>query len=187
MTGIIRCGFLITGGAGCLGSNLVEHWLPQGHEILVSTTLQRASARSLPAHPRPDARRRLDRGPELVTGYLPNSGQPTSFIPPHPTRTRRLAGGRGHQRRGDHQRGRSGASGGRRRFMNFQPCSVTAGRSGRRSRSSIRCGHSPATEFPKVAGEQYLAISGCLMFRSGSPTSPVLAWRSVRSRPSTTG
>lgn len=26
---------LITGGAGCLGSNLLEHWLPQGHEILV--------------------------------------------------------------------------------------------------------------------------------------------------------
>ena len=26
---------LITGGAGCLGSNLVEHWLPQGHQILV--------------------------------------------------------------------------------------------------------------------------------------------------------
>ncbi|MBR1156998.1 NAD-dependent epimerase/dehydratase family protein [Bradyrhizobium sp. JYMT SZCCT0428] len=26
---------LLTGGAGCLGSNLIEHWLPQGHEILV--------------------------------------------------------------------------------------------------------------------------------------------------------
>lgn len=26
---------LIIGGAGCLGSNLIEHWLPQGHEILV--------------------------------------------------------------------------------------------------------------------------------------------------------
>lgn len=26
---------LITGGAGCLGSNLIEHWLPQGHEIVV--------------------------------------------------------------------------------------------------------------------------------------------------------
>lgn len=26
---------LITGGAGCLGSNLIEHYLPQGHEILV--------------------------------------------------------------------------------------------------------------------------------------------------------
>lgn len=26
---------LITGGAGCLGSNLIEHWLPKGHEILI--------------------------------------------------------------------------------------------------------------------------------------------------------
>lgn len=26
---------LITGGAGCLGSNLVEHWLPAGHDLLV--------------------------------------------------------------------------------------------------------------------------------------------------------
>lgn len=26
---------LITGGAGCLGSNLIEHWLPQGYEIFV--------------------------------------------------------------------------------------------------------------------------------------------------------
>ncbi len=26
---------LITGGAGCLGSNLIEHWLPAGHEIFV--------------------------------------------------------------------------------------------------------------------------------------------------------
>ena len=26
---------LITGGAGCLGSNLIEHWLPKGHDILV--------------------------------------------------------------------------------------------------------------------------------------------------------
>lgn len=25
----------ITGGAGCLGSNLIEHWLPRGNEILV--------------------------------------------------------------------------------------------------------------------------------------------------------
>ena len=26
---------LITGGAGCLGSNLIEYWLPAGHEIFV--------------------------------------------------------------------------------------------------------------------------------------------------------
>ena len=32
---MIPCVFSITGGAGCLGSNLIEHWLPQGHEILV--------------------------------------------------------------------------------------------------------------------------------------------------------
>jgi UDP-glucose 4-epimerase len=25
---------LVTGGAGCLGSNLIEHWLPRGHELL---------------------------------------------------------------------------------------------------------------------------------------------------------
>ena len=30
-----RRAILITGGAGCLGSNLIEHWLPHGHEILV--------------------------------------------------------------------------------------------------------------------------------------------------------
>ena len=26
---------LITGGAGCLGSNLIEHWLPESHDLLV--------------------------------------------------------------------------------------------------------------------------------------------------------
>ena len=26
---------LITGGAGCLGSNIIEHFLPLGHKILV--------------------------------------------------------------------------------------------------------------------------------------------------------
>lgn len=26
---------LITGGAGCLGSNLIEHWLPKGHQFMV--------------------------------------------------------------------------------------------------------------------------------------------------------
>lgn len=33
MSGTMR--ILITGGAGCLGSNLIEHWLPEGHEIVV--------------------------------------------------------------------------------------------------------------------------------------------------------
>ena len=43
---------LITGGAGCLGSNLIEHYLPQGHEILVidnfATGRREVAARSRP-------------------------------------------------------------------------------------------------------------------------------------------
>lgn len=40
---------LITGGAGCLGSNLIEQWLPQGHEILVLDNFATAGREVLPA------------------------------------------------------------------------------------------------------------------------------------------
>src|SRR5450432_1730806 len=40
---------LITGGAGCLGSNLIEHWLPQGHEILVIDNFQTGKREVVPA------------------------------------------------------------------------------------------------------------------------------------------
>ena len=40
---------LITGGAGCLGSNLVEHWLPQGHEILVIDNFATGKREVVPA------------------------------------------------------------------------------------------------------------------------------------------
>ena len=40
---------LITGGAGCLGSNLVEDYLPQGHEILVIDNFASGSREVLPA------------------------------------------------------------------------------------------------------------------------------------------
>jgi nucleoside-diphosphate-sugar epimerase len=40
---------LITGGAGCLGSNLIEHWLPQGHEILVIDNFATGKREVLPA------------------------------------------------------------------------------------------------------------------------------------------
>jgi nucleoside-diphosphate-sugar epimerase len=42
---------LITGGAGCLGSNLLEHWLPQGHEILVIDNFATGRREVLPAVP----------------------------------------------------------------------------------------------------------------------------------------
>ncbi len=40
---------LITGGAGCLGSNLVEHYLPQGHEILVIDNFATGKRELVPA------------------------------------------------------------------------------------------------------------------------------------------
>jgi UDP-glucose 4-epimerase len=43
---------LITGGAGCLGSNLVEHWLEAGHELLVLDNFATGQRGSLPtSHP----------------------------------------------------------------------------------------------------------------------------------------
>lgn len=40
---------LITGGAGCLGSNLIEHWLPQGHDILVIDNFATGNRELVPA------------------------------------------------------------------------------------------------------------------------------------------
>src|SRR5258706_12498673 len=40
---------LITGGAGCLGSNLVEHWLPKGHEIHVIDNFATGKREVLPS------------------------------------------------------------------------------------------------------------------------------------------
>ena len=43
---------LITGGAGCLGSNLIEHWLPQGHDILVIDNFATGKREVVPSLPR---------------------------------------------------------------------------------------------------------------------------------------
>lgn len=40
---------LITGGAGCLGSNLVEHWLSQDHQILVIDNFATGKREVVPA------------------------------------------------------------------------------------------------------------------------------------------
>lgn len=40
---------LITGGAGCLGSNLIEHWLPQGHSIHVLDNFATGKREVVPA------------------------------------------------------------------------------------------------------------------------------------------
>ena len=40
---------LITGGAGCLGSNLIEHWLPRGNDILVIDNFATGPRETVPA------------------------------------------------------------------------------------------------------------------------------------------
>lgn len=42
---------LITGGAGCLGSNLIEHFLPKGHVICVIDNLATGKRQVIPNHP----------------------------------------------------------------------------------------------------------------------------------------
>lgn len=42
---------LITGGAGCLGTNLIEHWLPLGHEIFVIDNFATGKKEALPKMP----------------------------------------------------------------------------------------------------------------------------------------
>ena len=41
----------ITGGAGCLGSNLIEHYLPQEHEIFVIDNFTTGKKEVLPEMP----------------------------------------------------------------------------------------------------------------------------------------
>ena len=40
---------LITGGAGCLGSNLIEHWLPQRHELHIIDNFATGKRQVVPA------------------------------------------------------------------------------------------------------------------------------------------
>jgi UDP-glucose 4-epimerase len=53
---------LITGGAGCLGSNLVDEYLPESHEILVIDNFATGRREALPALP----------GLEVVDGTVAN-------------------------------------------------------------------------------------------------------------------
>lgn len=55
---------LITGGAGCLGSNLIEHWLPQGHEIFVIDNFATGNREVLP----------LVKGLTVVEGSIADEG-----------------------------------------------------------------------------------------------------------------
>jgi hypothetical protein len=53
---------LIAGGAGCLGSNLTEHWYPRGHEIMILDNFSTGRRELVPQLPRL----------ELVEGTIAN-------------------------------------------------------------------------------------------------------------------
>ena len=113
---------LITGGAGCLGSNLTEHFLEAGHDVLVLDNFATGHRGSLPnAHPKLS----------LVEGSITRSRACRPAVcgihaePRHSFRGRlqgsgRLARGCAHQRRRHHQCRRSG-QGGRSRTVHQFP------------------------------------------------------------------
>ena len=148
---------LITGGAGCLGSNLIEHWHPRGHEILVLDNFGDRQAgggtAGQTAHARGGHDRRPGAGPRTVHAFKPACG---CFL----QGPWQLARGRGHEHhRYDQPVGCAEA--GVTRLVNLQTCCAMA--VPRRVPIPVDHALRPFTEaygFPKVAGEQYIALSG---------------------------
>jgi nucleoside-diphosphate-sugar epimerase len=151
---------LITGGAGCLGSNLVEHYLPQGHEILIIDNFATGRREVLPQL----------LGLNIVEGTVADRDLVDSvfsrFAPTHVVHSAAAYK--------DPQDWREDAAsnvtgtinvvdaarrGGVRRFVNFQPALCY----GRPDRVPIPVDH-PTRPFTssgisKTAGEAYVAIS----------------------------
>ncbi|MFL5269731.1 MAG: NAD-dependent epimerase/dehydratase family protein [Stellaceae bacterium] len=151
---------LITGGAGCLGSNLIETYLPQGHEILVIDNFATARREVLPDVP----------GLTVVCGTIADrdlvDGAFTRFAPTHVIHSAAAYKDPGNWRE-DAATNIDGTiniiDAARRaevkRFVNFQ----TALCYGRPERIPIPVDHPtrPITSYgiTKTAGEAYVAIS----------------------------
>jgi len=169
---------LITGGAGCLGSNLVEHWIPQGHEILVIDNFATGKREVLPPVPGlhlregtvADAafveRAFLDFRPEIVVHSAAAYKDPGNWAEDAATNVSgAVAVARAAERAGV------------RRLINFQ----TALCYGRPSRVPVPVEHplAPFTSYgvSKTAGEQYLLMAGIPVtsLRIANVTGPRLA------------
>ena len=151
---------LITGGAGCLGSNLVETWLPRGHEVLVIDNFATGRREALPELP----------GLAVVEGSIADRDLvDTAFARFAPTHVVHSAAAYKDPLdwREDARTNVTGTinlvdaarRAGVRRFVNFQ----TALCYGRPQRVPIPVDHPtrPFTSYgiSKTAGESYLAIS----------------------------
>jgi UDP-glucose 4-epimerase len=169
---------LITGGAGCLGSNLIEHWLPLGHEILVVDNFATGKREVVPAVPGltviegdiADAvlveRAFADFKPEVVVHAAAAYKDPDNWI--EDTRTNVM---------GSAYVAKLAKSNEVKRLINFQ----TALCYGRPTRLPIPVDHptAPFTSYgiTKTAGEQFMLLSGVptLTLRIANVTGPRLA------------
>lgn len=169
---------LITGGAGCLGSNLIEHWLPQGHEILVVDNFATGKREVVPQVPGLTLREGSiadaafltqcfdDFVPDVVIHSAAAYKDPDDWL--EDARTNVF---------GSINVARAAKTHGVRRLVNFQ----TALCYGRPQQLPIPASHptAPFTSYgiSKTAGEQFMFLSGVpvLSLRIANVTGPRLA------------
>ena len=169
---------LITGGAGCLGSNLIEHWLPQGHEIFVIDNFSTGKREVVPTMPRLAVREGTiaDEGlvsqcfaafkPDVVVHSAAAYKDPDDWI--EDSRTNVI---------GSANVAKAAKAQGVGRLINFQ----TALCYGRPQQLPIPNTHptAPFTSYgiTKTAGEQFMLLSGVptLTLRIANVTGPRLA------------
>ncbi|MGF6311239.1 UDP-glucose 4-epimerase [Bradyrhizobium sp. i1.8.4] len=169
---------IITGGAGCLGSNLIEHWLPQGHEILVIDNFATGKREVVPALP----------GLTLIDGSIADRNLVASafekFRPTHVVHSAASYKDPANWREdiatnvdGTANVIDAARAAGAGRILNFQTVLCY----GRPDSTPIPVDHPlrPFTSYgiSKVAGEQYLAMSGLpyVSLRLANVTGPRLA------------
>ncbi|WLA86081.1 NAD-dependent epimerase/dehydratase family protein [Bradyrhizobium elkanii] len=169
---------IITGGAGCLGSNLIEHWLPQGHEILVIDNFATGKREVVPALP----------GLTLIEGSIADRNLVASafekFQPTHVVHSAASYKDPANWREdiatnvdGTANVIDAARAAGAVRILNFQTVLCY----GRPESTPIPVEHPlrPFTSYgiSKVAGEQYLAMSGLpyVSLRLANVTGPRLA------------
>ena len=169
---------LITGGAGCLGSNLIEHWLPQGHQIFVIDNFATGKrevvpeVRGLSVRDGSIADRAVvdagfaDFKPEIVVHSAAAYKDPDDWL--EDSRTNVI---------GSAHVARASKAYSVRRLINFQ----TALCYGRPQKLPIPASHptAPFTSYgiTKTAGEQFMLLSGVptLSLRIANVTGPRLA------------